>query len=296
MSEQAAELRAGTDRAFGRARNSMARLLRSPSGLTGMTILVLLALTSVFAILGWLPYPPLEQHAADRLTGPSSQYWFGTDQFGRDIASRVMAAVAATLRVAIIGVAIAATLGTLGGIAGGFLGGRVDRVVSRVADIFFAFPAILLALALVAALGPGWFNTALAIGVVYLPIFVRVSRGPMLTLRDSDFIRAGRGLGFSSSRLLFRHALPNITTPLVVHIALALSWAILTEASLSFLGLGTQPPEPSLGLMVSESRALAVTAWWTLAGPSIAIMLAVLGFSLLGDSLRLVLDPGSGDR
>lgn len=296
MSEQAAELTAGAGRVFGRARNSFARLLRSPSGFAGLAIVALLALISLAAVMGWFPHPPLEQHAADRLTGPSSRYWFGTDQFGRDVAARVMAGVAATLRVAIIGVAIAATIGTLGGIAGGFIGGRVDSTVSRLADIFFAFPAILLALALVAALGAGWYNTAIAIGVVYLPIFVRVARGPMLSLRDSDFIRAGRGLGFSSSRLLFRHALPNITTPLVIHIALALSWAILTEASLSFLGLGTQPPEPSLGLMVAESRALAVTAWWTLAGPSFAIMLAVLGFNLLGDALRNVLDPGAADR
>jgi peptide/nickel transport system permease protein len=296
MSEQAAELTARTERVFGRTRNSVTRLLRSPGGFAGLSVVALLSLISIAALLDWLPHPPLEQHAADRLTGPSGRYWFGTDQFGRDIAARVMAAVASTLRVAVIGVAIAATIGTLGGIAGGFLGGRVDSAVSRVADIFFAFPAILLALALVAALGAGWFNTAIAIGVVYLPIFVRVARGPMLSLRDSDFIRAGRGLGFTSSRLLFRHALPNITTPLVIHVALALSWAILTEASLSFLGLGTQPPEPSLGLMVAESRALAVTAWWTLAGPSFAIMLAVLGFNLLGDALRHVLDPGAADR
>jgi peptide/nickel transport system permease protein len=296
MSEQAAELSARSERALGRTRGSAARLLSRPAGVAGVAIVGLLVLVSIAAILEWLPHPPLEQHPDDRLTGPSSTYWFGTDQFGRDVAARVMAGVAATLRVALIGVAIAATLGTLGGIAGGFFGGRVDGMVSRVADMFFAFPAILLALALVAALGAGWFNTAIAIGVVYLPIFVRVARGPMLSLRHSDFILAGRGLGYTSSRLLFHHALPNISTPLVVHIALALSWAILTEASLSFLGLGTQPPEPSLGLMVAEARGLAITAWWTLAGPSIAIMLAVLGFNLLGDALRDVLDPGAAER
>jgi peptide/nickel transport system permease protein len=146
-------------------------------------------------------------------------------------------------------------------------------------------------LALASSLGPGWINTGIAIGIVYLPIFVRVTRGPVLALREADFVRAGRGLGFSSSRLLSRHLLPNITAPLVIQIALALSWSILTEASLSFLRLGTQPPDPSLGLMVSDARALAATAWWTLAGPSLAIMLAVVGFTLVGDGLRTVLDP-----
>lgn len=296
MSEQAVELTAASQRVAGRSHGWFQRLVRTSTGIAGLVVVGLLAIVTLASILGWLPHPPLEQHPADRLTGPSPEYWFGTDQFGRDIMARVMAGIAATMRVALLGVTIAAALGSLGGMVGGFFGGRVDAAVTRVTDIFFAFPAILLALALVTALGAGWFNTAIAISVVYLPIFVRVSRGPMLSLRDSDFIRSGRGLGFSSSRLLFRHALPNLTTPLVVNVALALSWAILTEASLSFLGLGTQPPEPSLGLMVSDARALAVTAWWTLAGPSIAIMLAVLGFNLVGDALRDVLNPGAGKR
>jgi peptide/nickel transport system permease protein len=161
----------------------------------------------------------------------------------------------------------------------------------RLADVLFAFPAILLALAIVAALGSGWFNTAIAIAIVYVPIFARVARGPVLALRDADFVRAGRVLGFSTPRLLFRHVLPNVAAPVIVQVTLALSWAILTEASLSFLGLGTQPPEASLGLMVSDSRLLAAEYWWTLAAPAAVITLAVIGLNLLGDGLRDALDP-----
>jgi len=167
----------------------------------------------------------------------------------------------------------------------------LDGIVMRIADVLFAFPAILLALAIVSALGSGWFNTAIAIAIVYVPIFARVARGPVLALRDADFIRAGRVLGFSSPRLLFRHILPNVAAPVIVQVTLSLSWAILTESSLSFLGLGTQPPEASLGLMVSDARALAADYWWTLAAPAVAITLAVVGLNLLGDGLRDALDP-----
>jgi peptide/nickel transport system permease protein len=293
VSEHAAELTALAQPA---ARPGLAaRLSRTPAGAAGLTIVLLLGLLSIAAAIDLLPHPPLQDHPADRLVGPSAEYWFGTDQFGRDIAARVMAGIASTLRTSIFAVGIAASLGTLAGIVAGFFGGRSDAVISRVTDVFFAFPAILLSLALVSALGPGWINTGIAIGIVYLPIFVRVARGPILALREVDFVRAGRGLGFSAARLLFRHVLPNITSALVVQIALALSWSILTEASLSFLGLGTQPPDPSLGLMVSEARALAATAWWTLAGPALAIVTAVVGFTLLGDGLRTILDP-QGER
>jgi len=176
-------------------------------------------------------------------------------------------------------------------VAAGFFGGWVDAIVMRVSDVLFAFPAILLALAIVSALGSGWFNTAIAIAIVYVPIFARVARGPVLALQDADFIRAGRVLGFSSPRLLFRHIVPNVASPVIVQVTLSLSWAILTESGLSFLGLGTQPPEASLGLMVSDARALAATAWWTLAGPAVFITLAVVGLNLLGDGLRDALDP-----
>jgi peptide/nickel transport system permease protein len=271
------------------------RLLRSPSGLAGFVLTALLAVAATVAAAGWLPYDPVEQHPLDRLLGPSSTYWFGTDQFGRDIFSRCLDGTRASLQVALVAVAISAVVGVLAGIAGGFLGGWIDAIVMRLSDVLFAFPAILLALAIVSALGTGWFNTSIAIAIVYVPIFARVARGPVLALHDVDFVRAGRVLGFSSPRLLFRHVLPNVAAPIIVQVSLSLSWAILTEASLSFLGLGTQPPQASLGLMVSDSRALAATAWWTLLFPAVFITLAVVALNLLGDGLRDALDPTRAD-
>jgi peptide/nickel transport system permease protein len=268
-----------------------ARLLRSPSGRIGAAITLVLLVGAFAALIHVLPFDPIAQHPLDRLLGPSGKYWLGTDQFGRDIFSRCVEGVKASLQVALLSVAIAGTIGTIAGVAAGFFGGWVDAVVMRVSDVLFAFPAILLALAIVSALGSGWFNTAIAIAIVYVPIFARVARGPVLALQDADFIRAGRVLGFSSPRLLFRHIVPNVAAPVIVQVTLSLSWAILTESGLSFLGLGTQPPEASLGLMVSDARALAATAWWTLAGPAVFITLAVVGLNLLGDGLRDALDP-----
>ena len=267
------------------------RLLRSPSGRVGLAITAVLALGALAAIVHLLPYDPVAQHPLDALQAPSHRYWFGTDQFGRDVFSRCVEGTKSSLRVALLAVGLAATIGTLAGIAAGFFGGWTDAVVMRLSDILFAFPAILLALAIVSALGSGWFNSAIAIAIVYVPIFARVARGPVLALQEVEFIRAGRVLGFSSPRLLFRHILPNVAAPVIVQVTLSLSWAILTESSLSFLGLGTQPPEASLGLMVSDSRALAADYWWTLAAPAAVITLAVIGLNLLGDGLRDALDP-----
>ena len=272
-------------------RGWLARLLQSPSGRVGLVLTTVVALAALAAVVHFLPYDPVEQHPLDRLLGPSSRYWLGTDQFGRDIFSRCIEGAKSSLQVALLAVGLAGAVGTIAGIAAGFFGGGLDAVVMRIADVLFAFPAILLALAIVSALGSGWFNTAIAIAIVYVPIFARVARGPVLALRDADFIRAGRVLGFSSPRLLFRHILPNVAAAVIVQVTLSLSWAILTESSLSFLGLGTQPPEASLGLMVSDARALAADYWWTLAAPAVAITIAVVGLNLLGDGLRDALDP-----
>ncbi len=274
-----------------RRRGWLGRLARSPSGRIGLVLTAALALAALAAVVHVLPFDPVAQHPLDRLLGPSSRYWLGTDQFGRDIFSRSIEGTKSSLQVALVAVGLAGAVGTVAGIAAGFFGGVLDAIVMRIADVLFAFPAILLALAIVSALGSGWFNTAVAIAIVYVPIFARVARGPVLALRDADFIRAGRVLGFSSPRLLFRHILPNVAAPVIVQVTLSLSWAILTESSLSFLGLGTQPPEASLGLMVSDSRALAADYWWTLAAPAVAITIAVVGLNLLGDGLRDALDP-----
>lgn len=272
-------------------RRRAAELLRNRNSRIGLLVLVVLGVAALAAATGLLPHPPLEAQPEDALTAPSAKHLLGTDQFGRDVASRLAAGVLESLRIAVVSVAIATAVGGLCGIAAGFLGGWPDRVLGRMADIVFAFPAILLALTVITALGRGWFITAIAIAIVYTPIFFRVSRGPVLSVREADFVKAGRVLGFRSHRLLFGHVLPNILAPIIIQIALALSWAILTESTLSFLGLGTQPPNPSLGLMVNEGRTLFAQAWWLLVFPSVAIVLAVIGLNLLGDGVRDVLDP-----
>ncbi|MEV6110426.1 ABC transporter permease [Streptomyces sp. NPDC051940] len=266
------------------------------NGRAGALLTAVLLLASLLAAAGLVPYDPLDQDATARLQAPSAAHWFGTDQFGRDILSRSLSGIAASLRVAAVAVACAALVGSLLGVTAGYVRGWLDAVVSRLADILFAFPAILLALAIVAALGQGWTNTAAAIAVVYTPIFVRVARGPTLAVREAEYVKAGKVLGYSPARLLLRHVTPNVSAPIVVQTALALSWAILTESGLSFLGLGTQPPQPSLGLMVSESRNLLTEAWWTLAFPAALIVVAVVALNLLGDGLRAALDPREAKR
>lgn len=267
------------------------RLLHNRNGRVGLSVLTILALASLAAAIGLLPDDPLAMNPIEALMPPSGKNLLGTDQFGRDIASRLSAGVLESLRIAVVSVTLATLAGGLAGITSGYFGGGLDRLLGRVADILFAFPAILLALTIITALGRGWFNTALAIAVVYTPIFFRMARGPVLSVRAADYIKAGRVLGFGPWRLLLRHVLPNVSAPLIIQIALALSWAILTESTLSFIGLGTQPPTPSLGLMVNEGRTLFADAWWLLVFPSLAIVGAVVGLNLLGDGVRDVLDP-----
>jgi peptide/nickel transport system permease protein len=279
----------GAPPAAGRGR--MRRLWSSSTGLVGLAVVTVLIIISICAALGLTPSPPLQQNPADRFAPPSTAHWMGTDQFGRDVASRVMEGILASMRISVVAVGISATIGSAAGIAAGFFGSWTDRAVGLLTNVMFAFPAILLALAVVTALGRGWFNTVIAIAVVYTPIFVRVARGPVLSVRELDFVKAGRVLGFGRARLLLRHVLPNVTAPIVVQVALALSWAILTESALSFLGLGTQPPDPSLGLMVSEARTLVSRGWWLMAAPASAIVAAVIGLNLLGDGLRDAFDP-----
>ena len=267
------------------------RLWRSPSGKIGVVLTALLVVGAVAATAHLLPYDPVEQHPLDRLLGPSHRYWLGTDQFGRDVFSRCVEGTKTSLRVALVAVGIAAFVGSLAGVAAGFAGGILDSVVMRICDVLFAFPAILLALAIVAALGSGWLNTSIAIGIVYIPIFARVARGPVLALQDVDFVRAGRVLGFSTPRILFRHVLPNVAAPIIVQVTLSLSWAILTESSLSFLGLGTQPPEPSWGNIIRDGLNNMFGSPWPIIGAGVAISITVLGFNMIGDAVRDVLDP-----
>lgn len=276
-----------SERPFGRL---MRRLRRNYSGMVGLIIILVYLSVAIFARY-LAPYPPLEQHAVDRLQPPSSSYLLGTDEFGRDILSRLMQGATNSLQVSLISVITSFIVGTLLGTIAGYFGGWPDNVIMRGADLIFAFPAILLALSIAAALGPGARNTILAISVVYLPIFARVARGSVLTIKQMEFVEASRSMGAGHTLIVFGHILPNAIAPSIVQFSLALSWSILTEASLSFLGLGTLPPNPSWGSMLSESRTLLEIAPWMAISPGMAIMLGVLGFNLLGDSLRDILDP-----
>jgi peptide/nickel transport system permease protein len=285
----------GAELPRGRRRGVFGVLLANRSGRVGFILVAIVVLVAIVAAFGGTPDNPQLQNPAAVLKAPSWGHLFGTDQFGRDQLSLVMDGLGVSLEIAGVAVAIAGVVGTLGGVVAGYLRWP-SVIIMRVTDTLFAIPAILLALAIVAALGPGWLNSALAIGIGYIPIFVRVVRGPVLALRESGYVRSGRVLGFSRKRLLFRHILPNVAGVVAVQTSLALAWAILAEASLSFLGLGPPPPTASLGEMVSQGGSLAQQAWWTLAGPSIAIVIAVIGFNFLGDGLRDAADPRSRRR
>ena len=261
------------------------------SGAFGLVIITLYVTVALLAFVGLTPYAPKEQHAKDRLQGPSSTYVLGTDLFGRDLASRLMEGAKNSLYVALLSVALAGFVGASLGLLSGFAGGWLDNLIMRLMDVLFAFPALLLALLVITVLGPGLNNTVLAIAIVYMPIFARVARGPVLAVKEMEFVQAGRSLGARSTRLMLRHILPNTLAPLIVQVSLALSWSLLTEAALSFLGLGVQPPAASWGVMLSESRGIAERAPWLMIFPGLAIALGVLGFNLLGDGLRDALDP-----
>jgi len=265
--------------------------LQSTSGIVGAVLVLIMITLSLISAFGLAPHDPLEQNPMDALQGPNGTYWFGTDQFGRDIFSRSIDGMRRSLSVALLSVGLATLFGVTLGVVGGYLGRWIDNIVVRASDVIFAFPAILLALAIVNSLGNSWIDTSIAIAIVYTPIFIRVARGPVLSVKEMDYIKSARVLGYSSPRILSRHILPNVFAPVVVQVALSLSWAILTESGLSFLGLGTQPPDASLGLMVSEAQALAAFAWWSLAFPSIFITIVVIGLNLVGDGLRDALDP-----
>jgi len=277
-------------------RTLMASLWHNSNGRTGCVLVGLVLLAAIAGALGITPYPAQSQDPSAVLKSPSFSHLLGTDQFGRDLFSLVLQGLYISVKIACVAVAIAGVIGTVAGIVAGYLGRWTASVIMRATDMLFAIPAILFALAIVTALGPGWLNSALAIGIGYIPIFVRVVRGPVLALREAGYVRAGRVLGFSRRRLLFRHILPNVAGTVAVQTSLALAWSVLAEASLSFLGLGPPPPTASLGEMVSQSSSLASTAWWTLAAPSVAIVIAVIGFNFLGDGLRDAIDPRARAR
>jgi peptide/nickel transport system permease protein len=265
-------------------------LTRNRLVLAGAIMVVLVVLTALLAGV-IAPYDPIANNVRAALQPPSSFYFFGTDRFGRDIFSRVVFGSQLSLLVALISVSISATIGTMLGLAAGFYGGWVDDVIGRLMDVLFSFPALVLAIAVAATLGPGITNAIIAIAVVYAPLFGRVVRGPVLVERSKDYVIAARAMGAGPPRLIVRHVLPNVLSPLIVQATLTFSHAILLESYLSFLGLGTQPPYPSWGTMLQEGRTFLESAPWTSIFPGLAIILAVLAFNLLGDGIRDVLDP-----
>ena len=266
------------------------RLRRQPLSIFSGIIVLILILTAIFGST-LAPYDPNNIEMGNRFASPSLTHPFGTDDFGRDILSRVMVGARVSLMVGLIAVGISAVVGSFFGLLAGYTGRIIDEVIMRAMDILFAFPAILLAIAIMAALGRGVGNAMIAIGIVYVPIFARIARGSVLTVREEEFVEAARAIGSTDGRIMYKHIFPNILSPIIVEITLSLSFAILAEAALSFFGLGTQPPDPSWGRMLSEGRAYFQQSAWLAIFPGLAIMLTVLGFNLLGDGLRDALDP-----
>ena len=265
-------------------------LLRNPVTVISAAVLAIVVVLAVAA--SWItPFGVNGVDVPDALRQPSGDHWFGTDELGRDVLSRVLVATQASMRVAVVSVAFAVVVGVTVGIVAGYRGGWVDVVFMRAVDVMFAFPVLLLALAVVAILGPGTTTTILAIGIVYTPIFARVARASTLSVRIEPFVQISRAMGTGSRYILARHIVPNIAGPLIVQTSLSLAFAILSEAALSFLGLGIQPPQPSLGRMIFDSQGFVTMAWWMAVFPGAAIFLIVLAFNLVGDGLRDVLDP-----
>ncbi len=262
---------------------------RNPIGILGAVVILITVLVAVGAPLV-APFEPASQ-AHKRLLAPGAPYLMGTDELGRDTFSRIVFGARVSLQVGALAVTIALVLGTSLGLLGGFYGGRLDDALMRLVDIMFAFPGIVLAIVIAGLLGPSRNNAMLAIGIVYAPAFARVVRGSVISVMAEPYMESTRVMGASDWRAIRLHVLPNVLAPLIVMVSVYLSQAILSEAALSFLGLGTQPPEPSWGGMLSASRSYMELAPWMAIFPGAAIMLVVLGFNFLGDGLRDVLDP-----
>ncbi len=266
------------------------RLRRHRLAFVGLGFIAALVLCAVFADL-IAPYKPLEQAMTQRLRPPSAAHFFGTDDFGRDILSRILFGSRISLQVGFVAVGIAGTLGVVLGLLAGYFGGMVDSVLMRAMDVLLAFPAILLAVTIMALLGPSTTNVMIAIGIAYIPIFARVVRGSVLTVKPNEYVEAARACGATEWRTMLVHVLPGTTGPIIVQVSLALAYAILAEAALSFLGLGTQPPTPTWGSMLSFGREFVREAPWFTLFPGFAIFLTVLSLNLVGDGLSDALDP-----
>ena len=266
------------------------RFFHNKLAVSGSIILLLFVLMAAFAPV-LAPYDPFYMDPAAALTGPSPEHLLGTDNMGRDILSRIIYGSQISLKVSLASVTIATAAGVLLGVAAGYFGGITDAVISRILEVMLSFPEVLLALLIMSILGSSLNNIMLAIGIVYTPIFARIARGAVLSVKDSLYVEAARSIGVKDVTIIVRHVLPNILSPVLVQVTLSLAFAILSEAALSFLGIGVEPDMPSWGIMLNNGKAWIEIAWWVGVFPGIAIALAVLGFNILGDGLRDVLDP-----
>ncbi|MCA0034145.1 nickel transporter permease [Mesorhizobium sp. B263B2A] len=270
----------------------------SANRLAFVGLLIIIALLVIAALAGVLaPYSPTFGDLKNaRLLAPSAEHWFGTDDLGRDILSRILYGSRWTLYVVILVAIIAAPIGLLVGTVAGYAGGWTDAILMRITDIFLAFPKLVLALAFVAALGPGIENAVLAIAITSWPPYARIARAETLTVRNSDYIKAVQLMGASPFRIVLRHIMPLCISSLIVRVTLDMAGIILTAAGLGFLGLGAQPPLPEWGTMIASGRRFILDQWWVAGAPGFAILIVSLGFNLLGDGLRDALDPRSGDQ
>ena len=270
---------------------SVLRLIwQEPLGRAGLLGVVLIIILAVLAPL-ISPFDVAKMHPKAKLAAPSFVYLFGTDHFGRDVFSRIIHGARVSLVVGIVSVSISAGFGYIFGMIAGFFEGKTESVILMIMDVIFAFPSILLALFIVSALGTSIVNTMIAIGIVNIPVFTRTVRASVKSVKSMDYIKNARSVGLKPAVILFKHITPNVLAPFTVQATLALSGAVLTEASMSFLGLGIQPPNPSWGSMLSDARKYMEIAPWLVIFPALFIILTILSFNVLGDALRDVLDP-----
>ncbi len=266
------------------------RFRKETTALIGLVVIIAFFLVAVFApVLS--PYDPLGQHIPSSLAAPGGEHWFGADKLGRDIFSRIAYGARISLLSGVAVITLAGLFGSFVGMFAGYAGGWMDESLMRVTDIFFAFPSLILAMAIAGALGPSLQNALIAVAVVTWPVYARLVRGQVLVLREREFVQAARSVGATNSLIIRRHLFPNTLSPLLVQASFDMGGVILAVAGLSFIGFGAQPPMPEWGVMISEGRNYITTHWWLTFFPAISMLFAVAGFNLVGDGLRDVLDP-----
>ena len=271
-------------------REVLRRFLRNPIIPTGAMIIVLMVFVGTFAPY-LAPYKPSKMYSRNRREAPSKEFWLGTDRLGRDMLSRLIWGTRVSLVIGVLAVSVSLVVGLTIGMISGYYGGLLDEILMRIMDIIFAFPSLLLAIALIAVTGPSMRNIIFVVGLIRVPRFARILRGSVLSIKEKEFVEAARALSKSDIGIMVQHILPNCIAPLTVEASLSIATAIITESALSFLGLGVRPPTPSWGQMIADGRSELFTAPWIVIFPGLTIMITVLGYNLLGDGLRDALDP-----